>query len=171
MNVSEVSPLPPRSPLRFVLALTLLIAYTGFILAMTLSPSQLDVTVQRLVVRLVDVLHRYGVPTWFGYGEIEFLANILMFIPFGFILALLLPVRWAWLSAVASGFLSYGIEWFQGEYLDERVSSAWDIIANTSGGLVGFVVAATLRAIVHSRDRRVIARALWQARRGLPPTG
>lgn len=169
--MSEVGPLPPRSPLRFALALTVLIAYTGFILAMTLSPRQLDVTVQRLVVRLVDVLHRYGVPTWFGYGEVEFLANILMFIPFGFILALLLPVRWAWLSTVVSGGFSSAIEWFQGEYLDERVSSLWDIIANTSGGFLGFVVAWTLRAIVHSRDRRVIARALWQARRGLPPTG
>jgi glycopeptide antibiotics resistance protein len=169
--VSEVGQLPPRSPLRFALALTVLIAYTGFILAMTLSPSQLDVTVQRLVLRLVDVLHRYGVPTWFGYGEVEFLANIGMFIPFGFIFALLLPVRWAWVTVVVSGGFSSAIEWFQREFLDERVSSIWDVVANTTGGFAGFVLAATLRAIVHSRDRRVIARALWQARRGLPPTG
>jgi glycopeptide antibiotics resistance protein len=153
------------------LAFSVLIAYTGFILVVTLSPSQLDISVQRFVLRFVEVLHRYGVPTWFGYGEVEFLANIAMFIPFGFILTLLFPVKWSWLAVVLSLMFSTGIELFQREFLDERIYDTRDIVANTLGSTVGFLVAAFLRSLVHARDKHVIARALWQAERGLPPTG
>lgn len=163
--------IPAKSRLRHALALGVLIVYTGFILVVTLSPSQLDVSVQRFVIRFVEVLHRYGVPTWFGYGEVEFLANIAMFIPFGFIVTLLFPVPLSWLSVVASLLFSTGIELFQREFLDERIYDTRDIVANTLGSATGFVIAAFLRALVHSRDKRIIARALWQAGRGLPPTG
>lgn len=163
--------IPPKSRLRHALAFSVFVVYTGFILVVTLSPSQLDISVQRFVLRFVEVLHRYGVPTWFGYGEVEFLANIAMFIPFGFILTLLFPVKLSWLSVVASLMFSTGIELFQREFLDERIYDTRDIVANTLGSAVGFVIAAFLRALVHSRDKRIIARALWQAGRGLPPTG
>jgi len=169
--VSTDSMIPPRSRLRHALAFSVLIAYTGFILVVTLSPSQLDISVQRFVLRFVEVLHRYGVPTWFGYGEVEFLANIAMFIPFGFILTLLFPVKWSWLAVVLSLMFSTGIELFQREFLDERIYDTRDIVANTLGSTVGFLVAAFLRSLVHARDKHVIARALWQAERGLPPTG
>jgi len=162
---------PPKSRLRHALAVSVLVAYTMFILVVTLSPTQLDVSVQTLVVRFVDVLHRYGVPTWFDYAEVEFLGNVAMFIPFGFMVTLLFPVKASWLAVIVSFAFSTGIEFFQREFLDERIFDVRDIVANTLGGMFGFMVAATLRALVHSRDRRIIARALWQAKRGLPPTG
>jgi len=145
--------------------------YTLFILSVTLSPTQLDVSSQRLVFRFVDVLHRFGVPTWFDYAEVEFSANIAMFVPFGFMVSLLIPVRFAWLAVFISFGFSMGIELFQREFLDARIFDVRDIVANTLGGTIGFVIAAFLRSLVHGRDKRVIARALWQARRGLPPTG
>jgi glycopeptide antibiotics resistance protein len=163
--------IPPKSRLRHALALTVLVAYTVFILVVTLSPTQLDMSVQRLVLRFVDVLHRYGVPTWFDYAEVEFLANIIMFIPFGFMVALLFPVKMAWLAVVVSFLFSTGIEYVQREFLDERIYDVRDIVANTLGGIIGFSIAAFLRAVVHARDKRIIARALWQEKRGLPPTG
>lgn len=163
--------IPARSRLRHALALSVFVLYTGFVLVVTLSPSQLDVSVQRFVLRFVEVLHRYGVPSWFGYGEVEFLANIAMFIPFGFILTLLFPVKVSWLSIAASLLFSTGIELFQREFLDERIYDTRDIVANTLGSVGGFITAAFLRALVHSRDKRIIARALWQVDRGLPPTG
>lgn len=165
------SVIPPKSGLRHALAVTVLIVYTVFILVVTLSPTQLDVSTQRLVLRFVDVLHRYGVPTWFDYAEVEFLANIIMFIPFGFIVALLFPVKLAWLAVVASFLFSTGIENVQREFLDERIYDVRDIVANTVGGVVGFAVAAFLRAVVHARDKKIIDRVLWQTQRGLPPTG
>jgi len=163
--------LPPKSMIRQAMAVSILILYSGFILVVTLSPTQLDVSVQRLLFRVVDVLHRYGVPTWFGYGEVEFLGNIAMFIPFGFMLALLFPHRFSWLSILVSFLFSAGIEFFQREFLDERIFDLRDMVANTLGGTIGFIVAFLLRSLVYSRDQRVIARALWQAKRGLPPTG
>jgi glycopeptide antibiotics resistance protein len=163
--------IPPKSGLRHALAVTVLVAYTVFILSVTLSPTQLDVSVQRLIIRFVDVLHRYGVPTWFDYAEVEFLANIAMFIPFGFMVALLFSVKFAWLAIVVSLFFSTGIEHIQREFLDDRIYDVRDIVANTLGGLIGFIIAAFLRAVVHARDRRIIARALWQEKRGLSPTG
>ncbi len=163
--------IPPKSRLRHGLVISVLALYTMFILAVTLSPTQLDVSTQRLVFRFVDVLHRFGVPTWFDYAEVEFTANILMFVPFGFMVTLLLPVRFAWLAIIISLSFSMGIEFFQREFLAARVFDVRDIVANTLGGSIGFVMAAFLRSLVHGRDRHVIARALWQARRGIPPTG
>jgi glycopeptide antibiotics resistance protein len=163
--------IPPKSRLRHGLVASVLVVYTVFILAVTLSPTQLDISAQRLVLRFVDVLHRFGVPTWFDYGEVEFSANILMFIPFGFMVTLLIPVRFAWLAVVISLGFSMGIEFFQREFLDARIFDVRDMVANTLGGTIGYVGAAFLRSLVHARDRKVIARALWQARQGLPPTG
>ncbi len=163
--------LPPKSKVRQALAVSILLVYSGFILVVTLSPTQLDISVQRLVFRVVDVLHRYGVPTWFGYGEVEFLGNIAMFIPFGFMLALLFPHKLSWLSILVSFLFSAGIELFQREFLDERIFDVRDMVANTLGGTIGYIMAFLLRSLVYSRDERVIARALWQAKRGLPPTG
>jgi glycopeptide antibiotics resistance protein len=163
--------IPPKSRLRHGLVVSVLVVYTIFILAVTLSPTQLDVSTQRLVFRFVDVLHRFGIPTWFDYAEVEFSANIVMFIPFGFMVTLLLPVRFAWLAILISLSFSMGIEFFQREFLDARIFDVRDIVANTLGGIIGYVMAAFLRSLVHARDKHVIARALWQARRGLPPTG
>lgn len=163
--------IPPRSRLRHGLVASVLAVYTLFILVVTLSPTQLDVSTQRLVFRFVDVLHRFGVPTWFDYAEVEFSANIAMFIPFGFMVTLLLPVRFAWLAVIISLSFSTSIELFQREFLAARIFDVRDIVANTLGGTIGYVMAAFLRSLVHARDKKVIARALWQARRGLPPTG
>lgn len=162
---------PRKSRLRLVVGLGILIAYTGVILMVTLSPTQLDVNYQNAVLRLLEVLHRNGVPSWFGYGEVEVLANVGMFVPFGFLVALLLPQRLSWLTVfVGPGFSAF-IENFQREFLSERVASVYDVYANSAGAIIGFLLAAVLRAVVHQRDRRVVARAIWQYEQGLTPTG
>lgn len=162
---------PQKSRLRLLSGLAVLVAYSGLILAITLSPTQMDVSYQNAVLRLIEVLHRNGVPTWFGYGEIEFLANVGMFVPFGFIVALLLPQRFSALTVLIGPAFSASIENFQREFLSERVASLYDVYANSAGAIIGFLLAATLRAIVHSRDRKIVARAIWQFEQGLRPTG
>ena len=123
------------------------------------------------MLRLLEVLHRNGVPTWFGYGEVEFLANIAMFVPFGFLVAILLPQRLSVLTVLVGPAFSAFIENFQREFLSERVASVYDVYANSAGAIAGLILAATLRAIVHARDRKVIARAIWQYQQGIAPTG
>lgn len=161
---------PQKSRLRFAVGLSILIAYSGLIMAVTLSPTQLDVNYQNAVLRLLEVLHRNGIPAWFGYGEVEFLANVGMFIPFGFLVALVLPQRLSILTVLIGPGFSAFIENFQREFLSERVASVYDVYANSAGAVIGFLVAATLRAVVHARDRRIIARALWQYENGERPT-
>jgi Glycopeptide antibiotics resistance protein len=160
-----------KSRVRLTIGLTVLVAYSGLILAITLSPTQLDVNYQNAVLRLLEVLHRNGIPSWFGYGEVEFLANVGMFIPFGFLVALLLPQRLSILTVLIGPGFSAFIENFQREFLSERVASVYDVYANSAGAVIGFLLAATLRAVVHARDRRIIARALWQYENGERPTG
>jgi len=151
--------------------LAILLAYSGVILSITLSPTQLDVNYQNAVLRLLEVLHRNGVPQWFGYGEVEFLANVAMFVPFGFLVAILLPQRLSILTVLVGPGFSAFIENFQREFLSERVASVYDVYANSAGAIIGLALAATLRVVVHARDRKVIARAIWQYENGRPPTG
>ena len=154
-----------------VFGLSVLVLYTIFILVVTLSPAQMDVSYQNAVIRLLDALHRNGVPQWFGYGEVEFLANIAMFVPFGFLVAILLPQKLSLLTVLVGPGFSAFVENFQRQFLDERVASIYDVYANSAGAIGGLILAALLRAVVHARDRRVIARAIWQYEQGLRPTG
>lgn len=162
---------PSRSGMRLVFGLSVLVLYTIFILIVTLSPTQMDVSYQNAVIRLLDVLHRNGVPAWFGYGEVEFLANVAMFVPFGFLVAILLPQKLSLLTVLVGPGFSVFVENFQRQFLDERVASIYDVYANSAGAIGGLILAALLRAVVHARDRRVIARAIWQYEQGLRPTG
>lgn len=165
------TPAPPRSRFRLAFGLAVLFAYTLFILSVTLSPTQLDVNYQNAVVRLLAALHRNGVPEWFGYGEVEFLANIAMFVPFGFLVAILLPQKLSALTILVGPAFSAFVENFQREFLSERVASLYDVYANSAGAIIGLLLASTLRAVVHARDRKVIARAIWQYEQGMRPTG
>jgi len=162
---------PRKSRLRLLIGFAILLAYSTLILSVTLSPTQMDVNYQNAVLRLIEVLHRNGVPTWFGYGEVEFLANVAMFVPFGFIVAILLPQRLSALTVLVGPAFSALIENVQREFLSERVASLYDGYANSAGAIIGFFLAATLRAIVHSRDRKIVSRAIWQYEQGLRPTG
>ena len=127
-------------------------------------PTALDSGFESSITRLLDVLHRNGVPEWFGYSKLEFTANIGMFVPLGFLVSLLLPVRVWWLSLIICPAISVAIELVQGAVLAGRFATVSDVIANSIGGLVGAFVALVIRAVVHRRDEKVIARAIWSLR-------
>ena len=148
-----------RTP-RFWVVAGLFVLYTLFILSVTLSPSQIDPSVQGWVYRVVEAAQRLGAPGWFDYDAIEFGANIGMFVPFGFLLALLLTSRWAWLAVFIAMALSTGIEVFQREFLPARVFDPRDIVANSVGAIIGVAGAAVFRAVIRPRRKRVIARTV-----------
>lgn len=152
------------SPSRVRLAISgvLLVLYVGVVLAATMWPTPLDAGYEATITRLLDIMHRHGVPTWFGYNKLEFSANIAMFVPLGFLVALTLPERAWWLVMIMIPGFSGLIEYTQGQFLAARFASVWDVVANTVGGYLGAVMAYLLRNIVHARDRLVIGRALAQ---------
>ena len=155
---------PPRSRLRIWLSFWLLIAYVGIILIATISPTPLDSGYRGAIDKVLSVLHRNGLPESFGYSEVEFLANVAMFIPLGFLLGLLLAGRAVWIAIVLIPGFSAAIEFTQSTFLAARFATAQDVFANSLGGFFGLLVAVILVAIVHARDRKVIARALWDMR-------
>lgn len=73
---------------------------------------------------------------------LEIGANILLFVPAGWLAANLLPQRKRWLVLLGAAVISMGVEMIQAVCLPERVPSPVDVLANTLGAVVGLIVAA-----------------------------
>lgn len=151
--------MPSPTRIRLAICAVLLVAYLGVVLAITMWPTPLDQGYGAAIERLLDVLHRHGIPEWFGYNKLEFTANILLFVPLGFLLALTLPEGAWWMVLLLIPAFSGLIEFTQGRYLDARFATVFDVVANTLGGYIGGTLAYGLRALVHIRDDLVIAHA------------
>ena len=160
-----MSDYPPKSRVRVATGTVLLLAYGLIVLLATMWPTPLDQGYEESIDRLLRVLHRNGIPEWFGYSKLEFSANILMFVPIGFLIALLLPWRVWWLALLLVPAFSVGIELLQGAVLAARFSTPVDVVANSLGGIAGVIVAGLLRLSVYRRDRLVVARALHDLER------
>ncbi|KUF08077.1 VanZ family protein [Leucobacter sp. G161] len=111
-------------------------------LAITLNPTPVERGRSDTVWAFLDMLHRIGIPESFGYLELEFTANIIMFLPLGFFFALLVAERSWWLALAFPLVLSIGIELTQLLVLPERFADISDVIANSLGGWLGAGVAA-----------------------------
>lgn len=135
-------------------------AYAVFVLAVTMVPTPVDKGLNSSIDKVLGKLHQHGLPVWFQYEQLEFTANIAFFVPLGFFLALLVPLRVWWLAILVGPVFSLGIEFTQRLFLPERFASVGDIVANSIGSLIGTVLAFALRAVVDARDRRVISAAL-----------
>lgn len=154
--------------MRFVAMLTVL--YVLVVLLVTLWPTTVDRGLDPYIQRLLEKLWSKGVPTFVDYGFIEFTANIAFFVPVGFLLGLLFPYRFWWLAVVGGGLLSAAVETAQGLFLPGRVSSLQDVTANTTGAVIGCLVAVAVRMLILHRDVLVI-RDVAEGRRasnGLP---
>ncbi|WP_187240562.1 VanZ family protein [Microbacterium mitrae] len=119
-----------------------------------------------IIEKVLAASHDAGVPSGFGFQSLQFLANIGMFIPFGFFLALALTRGRVWGAASATLAFSGAIELTQELFLPDRASDPWDVVANTCGGLIGLGLAVVLCHMVKVRDRWVVARALYFDARG-----
>lgn len=127
--------------------------------AIVFWPSPVDRPIDGALMLVIGWLHGHGLPQWFiGYRKIEFAANILIFVPVGVIIAARLHRRFWWVAVVAAAALSGLIELAQAMFLPARVPAWSDIVANTSGALVGAVLLVILRAAATSRRRRAPAR-------------
>lgn len=165
MSDIHVGPPPPRSYGRLWVATLLLLVYASFVLLVTMWPHPQQLEFDSIASKLLKALHNLGVPEWFGYDKLEFTANIAMFVPLGFFLGLALARKVWWLAVFLLPAFSGGIEFMQGIALDERVSTVFDVLANTIGGYVGLLLAMIIRAMIHARDRTMIERELWERRR------
>lgn len=125
---------------------TLLTAYVVVLTLIAVWPVPVDSGAGGLLRRITRI---FPILT---YARIEFGANILLFVPFGILLALILQQRYlivpiALVSTVA-------IESFQALMLERRTPSVMDIIANLTGAALGLLVVAVVE---------------WRRRRGRSP--
>lgn len=74
---------------------------------------------------------------WITFDRVEFGSNIAMFIPLGVIAVLWFGVRGWWLAPILGALTSVGIEVAQSVLLDSRVSDVRDVVANTTGAVIG----------------------------------
>lgn len=86
-------------------------------------------------------------PAWINYHFVEAVANLALFIPFGFLVATSRPGT-AWSRLVVIGLVTSScIEVGQLFFVTARVPSVLDIVTNTVGTAVGVALAkwVTLR--------------------------
>lgn len=84
---------------------------------------------------------------WVTYTQLESFANVMLFVPFGLLIALLVPTSWWWLVVLGLITVAGGIELGQALFLPGRVPSLDDVIANSTGGVAGVLIAAVIRGI------------------------
>ncbi len=143
---------------RFVAALAGM--YLLVVLVVTLWPTPVDRSLDPYIERLLDELHQRGIPTFVDYRFAEFSANVVFFVPVGFLGGLLAPRRLWWLAIVAGGCLSAGLELTQALVLPSRVPSLADVLANSAGAVIGAVTAFAVRQLIAHRDVLVIGDVL-----------
>jgi glycopeptide antibiotics resistance protein len=145
-------------------AAVLLGLYAMVIARLTLAPASAESGVFGLLNRTMWRLSD-GRLDW---SQTEVLANIALFVPAGFLLAIVLGRVWA--SAVLCVLASAGIELAQQRYLPSRVGSLADVQHNGAGGAIGAVLAWPLAYAVRLSARNATARRrqATAARAGIP---
>ena len=129
---------------------------------LTLAPRRPDAGA-RDFERAVD-----AITTWLTAGrvevsqvELEVLANVLLLVPLGLLLAFAAPRLPLSLLLAVAALLSLSIETLQYLLLPGRVATLVDVLANTGGAAIGLVLAADLRRGL----------AAWRGRRRARVTG
>jgi glycopeptide antibiotics resistance protein len=118
-------------------------------------PSPVDQPVQGQLAAVLNFLHRHGIPTWFNYKFVEATANVALFVPVGAVSSLAFPGR-PWWKIGAFGFLiSSCMELGQLLFLHNRFPSPLDLVTNTSGAIIGALLAAA--ALKQLQARRLPA--------------
>lgn len=79
-----------------------------------------------------------------GYAVVEAAANVVLFVPLGWFGVVLLPrLGWVWVVLGASA-VSVLVETGQGLFSPNRFATLADVVANTTGALVGALAAVLL---------------------------
>ena len=119
----------------------LLAAFVIAIVVIVLWPGPPAAGAQHGLRDLLDRLHHEWLPLWVSFSLIEWLSNVLMFVPVGFLGAFALPQRarrWLLLLAFCASAL---IELIQQMSLPGRTPSVADVVANTLGAALGMALA------------------------------
>lgn len=97
------------------------------------------------VDQMWQVLQYVGAPTWLSEDTVEFVSNVLLFMPLSFLGSFFRP-RWSWLAWGVVGLLgTLAVEGLQLLALPDRSPATADLIANTVGSVLGYGVVCLTR--------------------------
>jgi glycopeptide antibiotics resistance protein len=120
--------------------LTAMLAPLAFI---AFWPSPVDQPVAGQLAAVLNFLHLHGIPAWVNYGFVEASANVALFVPLGVVSSLAFP-HWSWWRVGVLGLLiSCCMELGQLLFLHNRFPSPLDLVTNSSGAVIGALLAAT----------------------------
>jgi len=125
------------------------LAVVGWLTLSPQTPDQRDGPLWQFAV----FLDRYPATEWLTFNDLEFLANIALFVPVGLFFVLLVGKRQWWLALGLAIVMTSGIELIQ-QFIPTRVSDVRDIVSNTVGASIG--VAITLIVAAARQRRRVL---------------
>lgn len=128
-------------------------AYSAVVAVVVGWPTPVDAGAHGSLTTLLAALHGAGVPGWIDYDLVERAANVLMFVPLG-LLVTRVTGRW-WAGVLVPAALSGAAELTQHLVRPERVATWTDLATNTSGAVLGAVVAVALMARRVPRTREV----------------
>ena len=132
---------------------------------LTLTPQVDAVGRISIIYRVLDALHRRDSLLTIDENQLEFLANIALFVPVGMFLLLLFGTRLWWVALTASFAMTTFIELAQ-RSIPGRVPDERDLMANGLGAVIGVLVVlvltlpATLRRRRERRQRQTITAAV-----------
>lgn len=125
---------------RLVTAQAVFAGYIAALLVVVLLPADDARHVTGFVSVIADFLSTCGIPRQPAEVAVEFLSNIVLFVPWGFFRRLLTrPALPGWALVLSGAALSTGIELFQ-LIIPGRVTAVSDVIANTLGTLAGVLL-------------------------------
>lgn len=106
------------------------------------------------LARLLAHAHAQGwLHAWFGYGQVEWLSNVVMFIPGGLLFTWLLRPERLWLIPLGGLVSTLSIESIQ-HFMPGRTSSPLDVLANFLGCVIGWVFALGLLKTRAKRNKK-----------------
>lgn len=123
------------------------------ILGTTLSPVPIDATFAPLVQVVLAICAHIAPLSWITYPWLESLSNVSMFMPLGILIGLLLRPQIWWLALAVSAASSLMLEFLQATFLPGRFASMEDVLENSIGGVLGFLIASGVVALVREVHR------------------
>ncbi|MCR2791525.1 VanZ family protein [Microbacterium sp. zg.Y625] len=132
--------MPVRSRRGRVLLAAASALYLALLASLTLGPQ--PATVGGTLAVLGDWFAGWQGTAWLTFAVLEFVSNVVLFLPLGLLWVAWTGTRRWWLAALAGLFLSGAIEATQALALPDRYPDARDLVANTAGAALGAAGAA-----------------------------
>ncbi|MFZ4117541.1 MAG: VanZ family protein [Rhodoluna sp.] len=138
--------------MRKPLALIALVSYLIVLITTSLWPKPVDgegllATITREVLRFTS---SYDSLKWIQYNQLEAIANVLLYVPLGIFLVMFWPKAKIWLLALIPALISLLVEGSQRLFLPDRYATLNDVLSNALGGVLGIVIAASIRRMMKS---------------------